>query len=190
MKAIVDWLVVSLFVGSTAMLAVYGLHLYILVFLFRRRYRQKTQQQQQYIDAYRASMPDAQWPGVTTQIPIYNESTVAVRVIEAVAAMDYAPGMHQIQVLDDSTDETKHLVDRIVRRLQWQGVDIEVVRRENRQGFKAGALKNGLNFCKHDFIAIFDADFVPPTDFLRRAIPLLTREPKLACLQGRWMHLN
>lgn len=175
---------------STAMLSLYGLHLYVLLCLFHRRRRQRGVEQKAFIDRYIAETPDSEWLGVTTQIPIYNEADVATRVIEAVAAMDYPRDKHAIQVLDDSTDETRLLVDRTVRRLREQGVDIEVVRRENRTGFKAGALKAGLPRCRHPLVAIFDADFVPPKDFLRRASPLLARDAKLACIQGRWAHLN
>ncbi len=115
---------------------------------------------------------------------------MATRVINAVSAMDYPRGKHTVQVLDDSTDETRYLVDRLVRRLKLQGVDIEVVRRVKRVGYKAGALKEGLARSRHPLVAIFDADFVPPKDFLRRATPLLARDAQLACIQGRWGHLN
>ncbi len=175
---------------GTAMLSCYGLHLYILLYLFHRRRKAKGIEQKAFVDRYICETPDSDWLGVTTQIPIYNEADVATRVIEAVAAMDYPRGKHSIQVLDDSTDETRLLVDRTVRRLREQGVDIEVVRRDNRAGFKAGALKSGLGRCHHPLVAIFDADFVPPKDFLRRATPLLARDEKLACIQGRWAHLN
>lgn len=185
-----DALLVGLFMVSTAMLSLYGLHLYILLALFHRRRRERGLEQKAFVDRYIAETPDSDWLGVTTQIPIYNEADVASRVIEAVAAMDYPRGRHAIQVLDDSTDETRLLVDRTVRRLRQQGVDIEVLRRENREGFKAGALRAGLAHCRHPLVAIFDADFLPPKDFLRRATPLLARDEKLACIQGRWAHLN
>jgi len=185
-----DAVLVGLFMVSTAMLSVYGLHLYILLFLFHRRRSVKGAEQRAFVDHYLANTPEREWPGVTTQIPIYNEADVATRVMEAVAAMDYPRGKHSIQVLDDSTDETRLLVDRTARRLREQGVDIEVLHRDNRQGFKAGALKAGLAHCRHPLVAIFDADFVPPKDFLRRAVPLLARDEKVACVQGRWAHLN
>jgi cellulose synthase/poly-beta-1,6-N-acetylglucosamine synthase-like glycosyltransferase len=185
-----DVVLVGLFTISTAMLSLYGLHLYVLLYLFHRRRRQKIIEQKTFIDRYLSDIPESQWLGVTTQIPIYNEADVATRVIEAVAAMDYPRGKHAIQVLDDSTDETRLLVDRTVRRLREQGIDIEVRRRDNRTGFKAGALKAGLPHCRHPLVAIFDADFVPPRDFLRRAAPFLACDEKLACIQGRWGHLN
>ncbi len=190
MNRFLDHAVVAVFLLSTALLAFYGLHLYVLVYLFRRRSRTKRSEQRTLIEQYLAHTPPEQWPGVTSQIPIYNEADVAIRVIEAVAAMSYPRDKHTVQVLDDSTDETKVLVDRTVSRLRRQGVDIEVIRREDRRGYKAGALKVGLARSRHPLVAVFDADFVPPTDFLQRAVPLMAVNPELACLQGRWAHLN
>ena len=181
---------IGVFLVSTGALALYGLHLYVLVFFFRKRHTAVGQEQRDFIARYRKETPDNDWLGVTSQIPIYNEADVAIRVMTAVAAMDYPRGEHTIQVLDDSTDETRLLVDRTVRTLREQGVDIEVVRRETREGFKAGALKAGLAQSRHPLVAIFDADFVPPRDFLRRATPFLARNEKLACIQGRWTYLN
>ncbi len=187
---IFDRILVAVFLIGTSMLAVYGMHLYVLMYLFRRRHRPKLAEQRAFVDRYLNETPPEAWLGVTTQIPIFNEAEVATRVIAAVAAMDYPRDKHSIQVLDDSTDETRLLVDRTVRRLREQGVNIEVLRRENRAGFKAGALKAGLEQSVHPLVAIFDADFVPPADFLKRAVPLLARDERLACLQGRWAHLN
>jgi cellulose synthase/poly-beta-1,6-N-acetylglucosamine synthase-like glycosyltransferase len=185
-----DSLVVTVFMLSTCMLAAYSLHLYVLVWLFHRRHPAKAADQRSWVEHYRATTPPEDWPAVTTQLPIYNEADVAVRVIHAAAAMEYPAGKHCIQVLDDSTDETRLLIDRAVRRLREQGVDIEVIRREGRKGYKAGALQAAMSRVRTPLIAIFDADFVPPRDFLLRATPLLARDEKLACLQGRWEHLN
>jgi len=183
-------LIVIVFLTCSLVLAVYGLHLYVLVFLFRRRSTRQVAEQRATIEKYRRETPDDAWPVVTSQIPIYNEADVAVRVMNAVAAMEYPAGKHEIQVLDDSTDETRLLVDHAARRLRLQGVDIQVIRRDNREGFKAGALAEGLKLCRGEFAAVFDADFIPPVDFLRRAVPLIATDPKLACIQGRWAHLN
>ncbi|MEP0843980.1 MAG: glycosyltransferase [Phycisphaerae bacterium] len=190
MRLILEYLIMIVFLVSTSALAVYGAHLYVLLYLFCRRNKGKSAEQRAFIEHYQATVPPEEWLGVTSQIPIYNEADVAVRVIRAVAAMEYPPGKHAIQVLDDSTDETRFLVDRTVRRLRQQGVDIEVLRRENRAGFKAGALREGAARSRHPLLAVFDADFVPPPDFLKRATPLLARDEGLACLQGRWAHLN
>ena len=190
MRSPTEYLIIAFFLTCSIMLAVYGLHLYLLVFLFRRRSTAQIAAQRALIEKYRRETPDHRWPVVTSQIPIYNEADVAVRVINAVAAMEYPAGKHEIQVLDDSTDETRLLIDHAVRRLQLQGVDIRVCRRANREGFKAGALAEGLKVCRGEFAAVFDADFIPPTDFLRRAVPLIASDPGLACIQGRWAHLN
>jgi len=141
-------LIVIVFLTCSLVLAVYGLHLYVLVFLFRRRSTSQVAEQRATIEKYRRETPDDAWPVVTSQIPIYNEADVAVRVMNAVAAMEYPAGKHEIQVLDDSTDETRLLVDHAARRLRLQGVDIQVIRRDNREGYKAGALAEGLKRCR------------------------------------------
>ena len=128
-------------------------------------------------------------PRVTVQLPIYNELYVSERVIEAACRLDYPSELLQIQVLDDSTDETTALVAAAVGRAQADGLDIVHLRRQQRTGFKAGALQHGLASASGEFIAIFDADFVPAPDFLRRTLPYFDRE-ELAFVQARWGHLN
>jgi len=126
---------------------------------------------------------------VTTQLPLYNEWNVAERVIRAAAALDYPKGRHQIQVVDDSNDETCELVDEIVAELKEQGVWIDACRREGREGYKAGGLKAAMEFAEGEFYAIFDSDFVPEPDFLRKTVPLFEDE-KTGLVQTRWGHLN
>ncbi len=130
-----------------------------------------------------------EWPRVTVQLPIYNEWYVAKRLIESAAALEYPRGVLEIQVLDDSTDETVSLVAKKVKQLQAQGVDVVHIHRDSRDGFKAGALANGLQKSKGDFLAIFDADFLPNPDFLRRVLPRFDHE-RVAFVQARWGHLN
>jgi len=139
---------------------------------------------------YEGKNDPSEYPTVVTQLPMYNEKTVAVRIIEAVAAMDYPWEKHEIQVLDDSTDETREYVDNTVGRLVKEGVRISVIRRQDRTGYKAGALQNGLKKTHAEFVAIFDADFVPPPDFLKKALPFFINRPRLGLVQGRWTHLN
>ncbi|WP_218141690.1 glycosyltransferase [Nitrosomonas sp. Nm51] len=129
-------------------------------------------------------------PHVTTQIPLYNEANVAERVIRAVASIDYPASRHEIQILDDSTDETRPIVDAVAASLRLTGKDVQVLRRENRRGFKAGALAEGLQSCKGKLVAIFDSDFVPHQDYLKRMVPPLLADDKLAFVQARWGHLN
>lgn len=140
--------------------------------------------------AYHRGRSPEHYPVVTSQIPVYNEADVVRRVIDHVAQMDYPPGRHEVQVLDDSTDLTCRLIDDAIEEWRSRGVDIKVARRSNRQGYKAGALANGLGQARGEFVAVFDADFVPPRDFLRKAVPLLAADDGLACIQGRWEHLN
>jgi cellulose synthase/poly-beta-1,6-N-acetylglucosamine synthase-like glycosyltransferase len=133
---------------------------------------------------------EEEYPFVVTQLPMYNEKTVAKRIIEAVAAMEYPLSRHEIQVLDDSTDETRLLVDETAADLRKKGHNISVIRRKVRTGFKAGALQHGLTLTNAEFVAIFDADFVPHTDFLKKSICFFINRPKLGLVQGRWAHLN
>jgi Glycosyltransferase like family 2 len=185
-----DYIVVGFFALSTVALASYGLHLYVLVFLFSRRSKAVRARQADVIRRFREQARDDDWPLVTSQIPIFNELDVAERIIRSVADMDYPADRHEIQVLDDSNDATTGIVDRVAAELRNRSVRIDVVRRSDRVGFKAGALEYGLQRSSGEFVSIFDADFVPPRDFLRRAMPLLLATPELACLQGRWSHLN
>ncbi len=184
------WIVFGCFSIATLSLAIYGLHLYALLLLFKRRERGKRSLQQEIIGDYQRSVPPDHWPTVTSQIPIYNEVDVSKRVMQAVAAMDYPKDKHQIQVLDDSTDETCELIDHTANALIKQGYNVQVVRRDDRTDFKAGALSLGLESATGKHIAVFDADFVPPVEFLQRAIPLLEADERMACIQGRWDHLN
>jgi cellulose synthase/poly-beta-1,6-N-acetylglucosamine synthase-like glycosyltransferase len=135
-------------------------------------------------------VPAADWPVVTVQLPLYNEAEVARRLIDACVHLDYPRAKLEIQVLDDSTDKTTERVARRVAHWQDQGVDIAHVRRDDRTGYKAGALANGLQLARGDLIAIFDADFVPPSDFLRRLVPRFFDAPDLGMVQARWAHLN
>ncbi len=171
--------------------ALYGVHMYALVLLTHRQRNAVRARQLELAERFcAAAKTDADWPIVTTQIPLFNELHVARRVILAAANMDYPRGRHEVQVLDDSTDATRAVVDQVVDELRRRGHQISVVRRTERQHFKAGALAAGLKAARGEFIAIFDADFVPQAEFLRRMIPLLASQPQVGCVQGRWGHLN
>ena len=128
-------------------------------------------------------------PLVTVQLPVYNEFYVVDRLIEAVCGIEYPKDKLEIQVLDDSTDETVDVVAKTVSHFAGLGYDIKHVRRQSRAGFKAGALKHGLETASGEFVAIFDADFVPNSTFLRETLPYFQDE-KLALVQTRWEHLN
>jgi cellulose synthase/poly-beta-1,6-N-acetylglucosamine synthase-like glycosyltransferase len=126
---------------------------------------------------------------VTIQLPMYNEMYVAERLIDAICEMDYPKDKLEIQVLDDSTDETVDVVAKVVKQKKKLGFDIHHVRRTNRSGFKAGALKEGLKSAKGKYVAIFDADFIPKKDFLRNTLKYFTHN-KIGLVQTRWEHLN
>jgi cellulose synthase/poly-beta-1,6-N-acetylglucosamine synthase-like glycosyltransferase len=168
-------------------LMAYGLNCYVLLFLFWRGRGPAAARLEKH-DGLVSAPHDL--PIVTTQIAIFNEINVAERVMRAAAAMHYPLGRHEIQILDDSTDETTAVVDRIATVLRRAGHDIKVLRRSHRRGFKAGALAEGLVTARGELVAVFDADFVPPSDFLLRSAPYFTREPGLGLVQARWGHLN
>jgi len=160
-------------------LATYGLHRYWLVYCFVKN-RDKTP----------GPAPEmAVWPRVTVQLPIYNERYVIERLVDAVSRFDYPPELLEIQVLDDSTDQTTQVASDCVARQRALGVNIHYLHRTNREGFKAGALAEGLKVASGEFIAIFDADFLPSPDFLRRTLPYFDA-PKVAMIQTRWTYLN
>jgi cellulose synthase/poly-beta-1,6-N-acetylglucosamine synthase-like glycosyltransferase len=161
----------------TLLLAVYGLNSIYLIWLYHRATPPKQ------------PSPPAEWPQVTVQLPIYNEYHTIERLLRAVSKLDYPRDRLEVQVLDDSTDETSTLVATLASELNKQGLEIVHVQRSNREGYKAGALANGLQQAKGRFIAIFDADFVPPSDFLQQVIPWFGDE-QVGCVQTRWDHLN
>jgi len=129
-------------------------------------------------------------PIVTVQLPLFNELYVANRLIDAVCALEYPKDKLEVQVLDDSTDETVDLVEKTAARYRALGYDIKHIHRKDRLGYKAGALKHGLETARGEFIAVFDADFVPNKDFLIKTIPYFFTDPKIGVVQTRWEHLN
>lgn len=134
--------------------------------------------------------PLTTYPPVTVQLPIFNERYVVERLIEAAVGLCYPSECLQIQVVDDSTDETALLARRLVEVYRGRGVDIVYIHRPGRSGYKAGALANALTGATGEFIALFDADFIPPADFLQQTIPHFDQQPRLGLLQTRWSHLN
>ncbi|MEN9639415.1 MAG: hypothetical protein RLZZ262_1283 [Bacteroidota bacterium] len=133
---------------------------------------------------------DADLPVVTIQLPVYNELYVIERLIDAVCAFDYPLDKLEIQVLDDSTDESFEVAAKKIAEKQKLGIDIKHVKRPERKGFKAGALAYGLDICRGEFTAIFDADFVPRRDFLRQTVPFFFVNENIGVVQTRWEHLN
>lgn len=172
-------LLAVLYIGATIWLAMYGFNAFLLIILYMK-HRQR-----------RPSCPPlTDYPTVTVQLPIYNERYVVSRAISALAQLDWPRDRLQIQILDDSTDDTSHIVCRLVASYRHQGIHILQLRRTERSGFKAGAMNEAMSGVQGEFVAIFDADFCPQPDFLQRLIPYLVGDPNLAFVQARWGHTN
>jgi cellulose synthase/poly-beta-1,6-N-acetylglucosamine synthase-like glycosyltransferase len=162
------------------LLATYGIHRYTLVYLYYKNKKNRTTEPE-----HKFSEP----PRVTVQLPVFNEQFVIDRLLQAVCRLDYPHEKLEIQVLDDSTDETAEVARELVEHYAAQGYPITYHHRTNRAGFKAGALHEGLKLATGELVAIFDADFVPPPDFLERTIHHFTGE-RIGMVQTRWTHIN
>ena len=161
-------------------LAIYGIHRYTLCYLYFKYRKNYHPDPPRHFD---------ELPRVTIQLPIFNEQFVIDRLIDAICAMEYPREKLEIQVLDDSTDETQEVAAAIVERYAALGHPIVYIHRTNRHGFKAGALDAGLKVAKGEYVAIFDADFVPPPDWLMKVIHHFA-EPEIGMVQTRWTHMN
>jgi cellulose synthase/poly-beta-1,6-N-acetylglucosamine synthase-like glycosyltransferase len=162
-----------------SILAVYGWHRYYLVYLYMKHKGDKVA----------TPVEPELWPAVTVQLPLYNEMYVVDRLVEAVCRMDYPKDLLEIQILDDSTDETRDIARLAAQRYTAQGFDVKYIHRTDRAGYKAGALDAGLKVSRGKYVAIFDADFVPSVDFLKRTVPYFA-DPRVALVQARWTHIN
>jgi cellulose synthase/poly-beta-1,6-N-acetylglucosamine synthase-like glycosyltransferase len=176
---VAETLTLSAYFFVLIILAIYGWHRYYLVYLYLRNRGHEPSA---------GTLPDPP-PVVTIQLPLFNEMYVADRLIDAVCRLDYPREALEIQVLDDSTDETRAIAEHAVRRAAAQGLDIKYLHREDRSGYKAGALEAGLRQARGEFIAIFDADFLPTPDFLRRMMPHFS-DSGVGMVQARWGHIN
>ncbi|MHC4985220.1 MAG: glycosyltransferase [Planctomycetota bacterium] len=170
---------IVLYTFSLVAVSVYGIHRYGLLYLYFR-HRRKSPERPDHFE---------QLPRLTVQLPMYNEESVAQRVIECACRLEYPRDRLDIQVLDDSVDGTRTIAEAAVAEARQQGFDICYIHREDRTGYKAGALANGLKTAKGEFVAIFDADFLPDPGFLKRAIHYFT-DDSVAVVQTRWEHLN
>lgn len=175
----VEIIFLGVYFSLLCVLGVYGSHRYRMAFLY---YRHKFK-----LPTPKGALESL--PKVTIQLPIFNEMYVVERLVESVCRIDYPRDLLEIQVLDDSTDETCGIARACVERQRQKGHDIVYIHRVNRQGFKAGALENGLKLAKGQFAAVFDADFVPSPDFLMRTVPFFS-DDKVGMVQVRWGHLN
>jgi len=160
-------------------LFVFGLHGFVMLFYHRK-----------YKEVKHETKPDFECDAtVTIQLPLYNELYVVERLIDAICQIDYPKDKLEIQVLDDSTDETVNIAARVVEEKRKEGIDIKHIHRKNREGFKAGALREGLKIAKGEYIAIFDADFIPRKDFLMKTLSFFS-DQNIGMVQTRWEHLN
>jgi cellulose synthase/poly-beta-1,6-N-acetylglucosamine synthase-like glycosyltransferase len=173
-----DIVLISYFL-SLSILFIFGCHGFIMIY-YHRKYREVKPVQNSELNSEAT---------VTIQLPLYNELYVVERLIQSVCDIDYPKDKMEIQVLDDSTDETTSIAAAVIKKKQDEGYDIVHVRRDSRKGFKAGALKEGLKTAKGEFIAIFDADFIPHKDFLRNTLSFFS-DDKVGMVQTRWEHLN
>src|SRR3954453_9441923 len=175
-----DWAMLIPFFTVLIILSIYGLHRYDIIRTYFKHKKNITREPAKRFDPL---------PPVTIQLPLYNERYVVERLIEETVKMDYPKELLQIQVLDDSTDDTAPFAEALVERYRALGYPIEYLHRSNRHGFKAGALQAGLKSATGELVAVFDADFIPPTDFLIRTIDYFT-DPKVGVVQTRWSYLN
>src|SRR5918992_1173017 len=176
-----DWVILIVYFSILATLAVYGAYRIKQVIDFWR-YRK-------FVPQPSARYSEAELPHITVQLPLFNELYVVDRLLKAVTAIDYPSDKLEIQVLDDSTDETVKVAEAVVAKYAAQGFDIHYIHRDDRTGFKAGALENGNKSAKGELFAIFDADFVPKPDCLRKLVDFFT-DPLVGCAQMRWSHIN
>src|SRR6266566_9131222 len=160
-------------------LSAYGIHRYFIIYLYLKN-RKRPPKPSRYFE---------QLPKVTVQLPIFNEVYVVERLLRSVSKLDYPRERLQIQVLDDSTDETRKITADCAAELRKRGFDVELIHRADRTGFKAGALERGLATARGEFVCILDADFVPPPHLLRKTVDFFT-DPKVGMIQTRWGHLN
>src|SRR5690554_2407757 len=173
------WIIIALYTVGMVFIFAYSLVQLNLLLNYRKSKRSKLPQLQ----------IDKLYPRVLIQLPVFNELYVVERLIDATAQLNYPADKLEIQVLDDSTDESVEVAAKRIAYWKTMGVNIQHVRRSDRTGFKAGALQYGLELSDAPFIAIFDADFIPGTEFLNQTIPQFTHD-NIGMVQSRWEHLN
>lgn len=175
-----DWALLVPYFSILIVLSVYGLHRFETMRVYLKHRKKLPRESQVHF---------ATLPKVTVQLPLFNERFIVARLLEEITKLDYPRDLLQIQVLDDSTDETHPYTERLVNEYRAQGIAIEYRHRAARRGFKAGALQEGLETATGELIAVFDADFIPPRDFLLRTVNFFA-DPKVGVVQTRWSYLN
>jgi len=202
--SVIVYLVFGIYVLTLTYVTIYCVLQFHLLLQYARKAQRIRKHQKKNLATFQAELAPAavgtfdrvsedtateHYPWVTIQLPIFNEKYVIERLIDKVAAFDYPADRFEIHILDDSTDETVDIVAQKVAEYQARGLQIEQIQREKRQGFKAGALRDAMPLARGEFIAIFDADFLPEADFLRRTIPYFQDET-VGVVQTRWAHIN
>ncbi len=184
-----EYIVLGSYLLALFSLFLYGVNCYFLMVYYRLNLPQAKLRHEILKEEFNKSLGSIGWPQVTIQLPVFNERYVVERLVKAACQLDYPKERLEIQVLDDSTDDTLGIAEAVVRRMRQRGFDIKHLHRKNRTGYKAGALGEGLRSAKGEFIGIFDADFIPSPDFLKETIPYFIRS-EVGMVQGRWGHLN
>jgi cellulose synthase/poly-beta-1,6-N-acetylglucosamine synthase-like glycosyltransferase len=177
-------LILALYIISLSILFIFASHGFLMSYYYFKTFKKRTQ------DIPEDKLVLNEYPVVTIQLPLYNERYVITRLIDCTITLDYPKDKLEIQILDDSTDDTVEIVEQHIKKYIEHGYDIKHIHRTNRDGFKAGALKEGLITCRGEFVAIFDADFIPRKKFLRRTLPYFSTDNKIALVQTRWEHIN
>lgn len=186
---IAKYFLLSVYIVALFSLFAYGVNCYFLLLYYRLKYREALRRQEELSRKFYETLPRKSWPRVTIQLPIYNERYVVERLVIAACQITYPKELLEIQVLDDSTDDCVMIAKSIVAEMRAQGFDIVHITRTERTGYKAGALRDGLASAKGELIGIFDADFVPSTDFLTGTVPYFS-DARVGMVQTRWGHLN
>ena len=181
------WLIIYLF--ALVALFTYGMNCYLLMIFYRLKRPQARRQHAAIKKKFYRNVAAQDWPTVTIQLPIFNERYVVERLIQSVCRFDYPRELLEIQILDDSTDDTADIAKAVAGQMRDRGFDIQYIHRDHRTGFKAGALKEGLKTAKGELVGIFDADFIPDPSFLKETVPYFTN-PEIGMLQTRWGHIN
>ncbi len=189
MMDLIQYLWLIIYLSALTALFTYGMNCWFLMLFYRRNCSKAAQKHAELKNIFSQNVPSGKWPHVTIQLPIYNERYVVERLIESVCRIDYPGNLLEVQVLDDSTDDTVQIARAVVAKKKAAGVDIVYVHRAERCGFKAGALRDGLKTAKGSLVAVFDADFVPDPDFLMESVPYF-QDPQIGMLQARWGHIN
>ena len=172
------------YIISLSILFIFGSHGFNMIYYYFKTYKKRKENLKDEDFVLK------EYPLVTIQLPLYNERYVITRLIDAALRIEYPRERVEFQILDDSTDDTTVIISKHIQKYIEQGYDIRHIHRTNRKGYKAGALKEGLETAKGDYVAIFDADFIPRKKFLLRTLPYFSRDDKLGLVQTRWEHLN